>query len=198
MSGLAMRWMAGALGALVLMAAPACAEERLSVFLEPAPSAVSAKPLEQGSKPRSVSLARLGDSMKHGQYWAAVLWGKDCAVDNVTPWDSTKDGFAKDAVAERTFRDELTKLAFKVAGDPNNLFKDQEDDGAELQVGALVTDVSLWACGGLTFRERKLELDQANAIGAVQMSVEWQIYSPVESRVIAKVPTIVRQEYRDP
>ena len=135
--------------------------------------------------------------MKHGQAWAAVLWGKNCDLDNVSNWDSSKNGYSKDAVVERLFRDELTKLGFDVAGDPNNLFKDQEDDGAELQVGALITDVSLLACGGRTARERKMDLADTQALGSIQMAIEWQVYSPVESRVIAKIPTVVRVTFDD-
>lgn len=186
------------MGAVMLMAAPASAQELLPVLKEPGPPAVSVKALDLGAKPRSVSLARVSDSLKHGQNWAALLWGRMCDFDNVSTWDSSKDGFIKDPIVERTFRDELSKLGFSIAGDPNNLFKDQEDDGAELQVGALITDVSVWACGGVTARERKLELAQTNAVGGAQMSIEWQVYSPVESRVIAKIPTIVRLETPTP
>jgi hypothetical protein len=139
----------------MLMAAPASAQELLPVLKEPGPPAVSVKALDLGAKPRSVSLARVSDSLKHGQNWAALLWGRKCDFDNVSTWDSSKDGFIKDPIVERTFRDELSKLGFSIAGDPNNLFKDQEDDGAELQVGALITDVSVWACGGVTPRQTR-------------------------------------------
>jgi S1-C subfamily serine protease len=193
-----MRWIAGAVGAALLVAAPALAQEALPIMERPGPPPIVAKALDLGAKPRSVSLARLSDSLKHGQNWAILLWGRKCAFDNMSTWDSSKDSFTKDAIVERTFRDELSKLGFSVAGDPNNLFKDREDDGAELQVGALITDVSVWACGGIASRERKLELAQTYAMGGAQMSVEWQVYSPVESRVIAKIPTIVRIEPDDP
>lgn len=195
-----MRWFLGAMCALLaLSAGSAGAEETtLSVLRDPGPPAVERSPLPLGSKPRSVSLARVGDSMKHGQVWAVLSWGKSCPVDSQTAWDSSKDGYTKDPVVERMFRDELTALGFNVAGDPNNLFKGEEADGAELQVGALITDVSVLACGGFMPRERKLDLAQTHAIGSVQMSVEWQIYSPVESRVVAKVPTVVRLDYKDP
>ncbi len=194
-----MRRSAGLTGALMIMCAfPAAAQSRLSVLEETAPPVVSATPLPMGSKPRSVSLARVGDTMKHGQAWAIILWGRNCPLDSEAAWDTSEDGFRKDPVVERLFRDELTGLGFNVAGDPNNLFKDDEDDGAELQIGALVTDVSIMACGGLTARDRKLELANGPAVGVAQMSIEWQIYSPVESKVLAKVPTVVRLEFNDP
>lgn len=189
----------GAIGAaLVLWSAPAQARSDLSVLAETAPPAVTAAPLPMGAKPRSVSLARVGDTMKHGQPWALILWGRNCPVDSEAVWDTSQDGFKRDPVVERLFRDELTGLGFTVAGDPNNLFRDDEDDGAELQVGALITDVSIMACGGFTARDRKLELADVPALGSAQMSIEWQIYSPVESKVLAKVPTVVRVDYKEP
>lgn len=184
--------------ALVLWSAPAQARSDLSVLAETAPPAVTAAPLPMGAKPRSVSLARVGDTMKHGQPWALILWGRNCPVDSEAVWDTSQDGFKRDPVVERLFRDELTGLGFTVAGDPNNLFRDDEDDGAELQVGALITDVSIMACGGFTARDRKLELADVPALGIAQMSIEWQIYSPVESKVLAKVPTVVRVDYKEP
>lgn len=194
-----MRKNVGLIGALMMLCAfPAAAQSELSVLEEAAPPAVTAAPLPMGAKPRSVSLARVGDTMKHGQPWALILWGRNCPVDNEAVWDTSQDGFKKDPVVERLFRDELTGLGFNVAGDPNNLFKDDEDDGAELQIGALITDVSIMACGGLTARERKLELADVSAVGVVQMSIEWQIYSPVESKVLAKIPTVVRLDYKEP
>lgn len=192
-----MRWIAGAVGAVSLLWFGAAAAAELSVLEKQAPPAVATQPLPLGAKPRSVSLARVGDSMKHGQPWAALMWGKNCDFDNVSNWDSSKDSYSKDSVVERLFRDELTKLGFSVAGDPNNLFKDQEDDGAELQVGALITDVSLLACGGRTARERKLGLADTQALGSIQMAIEWQVYSPVESKVVAKIPTVVRIDFND-
>ncbi|WP_309642803.1 trypsin-like peptidase domain-containing protein [Phenylobacterium sp.] len=165
---------------------------------EIAPPEVRADPLPLGAKPRSLTLARVGDTMKHGQPWAMILWGRNCPIDNEVGWDAAQDGFKMDPVVERLFRDELAGLGFKVAGDPSNLFKDDEDNGADLQVGLLITDVSLFACGGFTSRDRKLELADVPAVGSVQMSVEWQIYSPVESKVLAKIPTTVRLEFKDP
>jgi serine protease Do len=183
---------------VMLWSATATAEEELSVARKPAPPEVVASPLPSGSRPRSVTLSRVGDSLKHGQLWAVLMWGKKCAYDSDGNWNSEKDGFQKDLPSERAFRDELTKLGFVVAGDPNNLFKDEEDDGAELQVGALVTDVSVAVCGGQGPREEKVALDQSHAYGQVQMAVEWQIYSPVESRVVAHIPTVVRLKFDNP
>ena len=60
--------------ALVLWSSAAQAGTDLSVLEETAPPAVTATPLPMGAKPRSVSLARVGDTMKHGQAWALILW----------------------------------------------------------------------------------------------------------------------------
>jgi serine protease Do len=182
---------------MMLWASGAQAADDLSVTSNPGPPAVAAKPLPLGAKPRSVSLARVGDSMKYGQFWAGIMWGKDCKWDTDVTWDTSKFSIGKTAVTERLFRDTLASLGFAVAGDPNNLFKDDSDDGAELQVGALVTDISLIVCGGFASGERKLSLNDAQAVGDGQMAVEWQIYSPIESRVVAKIPTVARVVYKD-
>ncbi len=170
----------------------------LAVFREPRPPEVAARPLPPGAKPRSVSLARVADSLREGQPWADIMWGKKCLLDNEAAWDSSQQGFTKDVASERDFHDELTGLGFNVAGDPNNLFRAEGDSGAELQIGALITDVSAMACGGFLPGEEKLDLDQSRSVGSIQMTVEWQGYSPVESKLLAKVPTTIRLDFKSP
>ena len=184
---------------LTLWATGAVAQQppELSVLEEKGPPEIVAKPLPQGSKPRSVSLAKVGDSLKHGRPWAMVLWGRKCGFDNLDTWDTSTQGYSKDPTVERLFRDELVALGYSVAGDPNNLFKGDEDDGADLQIGALVTDISILACGGMTSRGKNLDLETSTAVASAQMSVEWQVYSPVESRVLAKIPTVARVNIDD-
>lgn len=186
-----------ALVAVTMLWVPAAHAQKLSVFSEDPPPAVTAKPLAPGAKPRSVSLARVGDSMPQAQPWALILWGRHCPRDSLATWDIERDSYVKDPRLDRAFRDELTALGFNVAGDPTNLFV-EEDDGAELQVGALITNVSLMACAGFAPGERKLEFYEAAAVGSIQMAVEWQIFSPVDSRILAKVPTEVRVEIKEP
>lgn len=168
------------------------------VKIDPDAKPVAPAPLPAGAAPRSVSLARVGDSLRHGQKYLEIRWGSNCQPDSDLTWDSSKDGFTNDTASGRSFRDELSALGFKVAGDPNNLFKDQEDDGAELRIGALVTDLNLSVCGGLSGRDRRLPSEQVPYIGLGAMKVEWQIYSPVESKVLAKITTTGQSQVPNP
>jgi serine protease Do len=185
---------------MMAWAGAALAEDasKISVSQDPRPPQVTVAPLPVGSKARSLSLARVSDTMRQGQPWADIMWGRKCLFDNEAAWDSSEQGFSKQAAQERDFHDELVRLGFNVAGDPNDLFKEREDDGADLQVGALITDVSIMACGGWMPGEEKLDLDQARSVGSAQMTVEWQVYAPIESKVVAKIPTTVRLDFKAP
>lgn len=77
------------------------------------------------------------------------------------------------------FREELTKAKFPVVGDPSSLFEDPSELRAELIVAGLVTDMKTNVCVsvGSTYK------------GEAALTVEWQVFSRSERRVVHKVTT---------
>jgi S1-C subfamily serine protease len=78
-----------------------------------------------------------------------------------------------------TFREELTRAKYSVTGNPNDLFDDQADSAAELIIAAAITDIKLNAC----------VIPTGETKGEAAIAVEWQIYNPLERRVVHKVVT---------
>ena len=153
----------GAVAAVMLMGFGAARAEETRV-----PPPLKVPPLAEGKAVRTLALTKVGDSLKQGTPWLTVLWGSRCAPDSVAPWNVAEDAFEKNLAEERVFRDTLTGLGFKVAGDPNNLFKDANvsgEDGADLQVGALIKTLEIRTCSGLNRRDSKLSYEDSPGIG---------------------------------
>ncbi|MFN7264405.1 MAG: S1C family serine protease [Phenylobacterium sp.] len=194
-------WLAALIAALTLgLSGAAAASEppELSVFSKPPPAAVTDRPLEADRPSQTLGLARFSSSIRHGSPYALVLWGRTCAPDSLVTWDEANDAFEKTEVDDRIFHETLTRLGFRVAGDPTDLFRDAEAPAGDLQVGALITDYSFSACGGFRPGEQKLDLETAIGTGVGQMTVEWQIHVPALSRTIARIRTTVRVETATP
>ena len=194
-------WLAALIAALTLgLSGAAAASEppELSVFSKPPPAAVTDRPLEADRPSQTLGLARFSSSIRHGSPYALVLWGRKCAPDSLVTWDEANDAFEKTEVDDRIFHETLTRLGFRVAGDPTDLFRDAEAPAGDLQVGALITDYSFSACGGFRPGEQKLDLETAIGTGVGQMTVEWQIHVPALSRTIARIRTTVRVETATP
>lgn len=102
------------------------------------------------------------------------------STGDVTLWVEANNKIDGIETFDRIFRDQLKGQGFRTAGDPTNLFEDQAS--ADLQVGALVTDLKIKICNYVT-------LVNATFQGAAVMDVEWQIYSVSQAKVLARIKT---------
>jgi serine protease Do len=162
-----------------------CAASAQAEIVVPPPMIVP--PLPAGTPVRSVALVRLADDMKDGEPWAELAQGALCAGRYTKYWNSAAFSLKKGPVEERAFKEELTQAGFKVAGDVSNLFEGNGSEGAQLQVGALVKSVKFDMCSKHNWAFLGPGENVEKGKGA--MSIEWQIYSPLESRMIARIPT---------
>jgi hypothetical protein len=73
-------WTSAVCAAMMAWAGAALAEDasKISVSQDPRPPQVTVAPLPVGSKARSLSLARVSDTMRQGQPWADI-----CGAENV-------------------------------------------------------------------------------------------------------------------
>lgn len=142
--------------------------------------AASAQPIDFGTTSRSVNLARIVFDIPPGQILGDWRGGLFCV-----PWSKLKwrEGRmqADDNIFPDTFRRELRAAGFESGSD--NLFDNTADSAGEFTVGARVKGMTATICNGeseyVSFREK----------GSMSFTIEWQIYSKLERKVVATVPT---------
>lgn len=138
--------------------------------------------LPPGSAAQSVHLQQVKIRMAPGLPWATYAFGPFCLGQQTVRWEgASREELPLDEYDE-VFARELKSLAFQVVGDPDDMFA--ENSGSDLVVGAQVTNVSVYVCEG-----RNDFLREARADGWAVMEVEWQVYSPLEKVVVAKIKT---------
>lgn len=128
---------------------------------------------------RSAELVRLVFQVPDGETWATVAAINSIGDDKIA-WQS---GLASGSTptAAKLFAEELQRAGFKTPS-TTSLFGDAE--GADFKVGALVTHLR-----GKYRRALGLIVSDDQVRGSVSMSVEWQIYSPLERKVVATIRT---------
>ena len=173
--------------ALALVLGGPCLADNLE-FVVPAPAQVA--PLETGAHVTPVSLTRMAANLPRGKEWAELfdyhqLW-KTCRPVQLVTWDP-KLNRIDDPDLHRAFRRELVADGFKVTDDEDDLFAEAVAS-ADLEVGALITDLRVKTCGSMILRRGKLVyLDKQK--GTAVMDVEWQIYSAAEAKTVARIHT---------
>jgi serine protease Do len=161
--------------AIALGASEPCAAGSFQLDVPP-PAAVT--PLDTAVAVAPVSFARIAANLPDGKVFAKFLAPIPCLAPAIARadelhWRSTMNRFS-DPDFERIFRAELGNAGFKVTGDPTDLFRSGEET-SDLQVGALITDFQVRGC----YR------GPSSAIA----EVEWQIYSTVADKIVARIPT---------
>ena len=172
----------GVLIAALVVAGPCWA---VDVILPPA---VSPSPLPPGAKAKPVSLTRIAANIAPGTPWAdeAILSGPvpmPCGLDRgvqVSLWKEANNTIQLTDTWERVFRQELTAAGFTASGDPTNLFEQRQS--SDLQLGALITDLRLRSCFQSSMVGQTLS-------GTAVMTVEWQIFSVTQGKVVARIST---------
>jgi S1-C subfamily serine protease len=178
--------MRAVLGFMVtLMLAGPCKAATVEVVVPPP---VSPAPLPVGVKPRPISLTRIAANIPPGTPWAdeALVGGPvplPCGLDRgvqVSLWKEADNRIESIETWDRVLRQELTLAGFRAGGDPTNLFEQQQT--SDLQLGALITDLRLRSC-----LQSSIAGDTLG--GSTVMSVEWQVFSVAEGRVLARIST---------
>ena len=124
----------------------------------------------------AISVTRVTSSIPDGTPWMTAAEGPLCfpAVD--LKWNESQTrinirGF------EKPIRDELKKEGFRIAKDPESPFPD--DISPDLLIGARVTNIHSKFCIPVP----------PYATGSAMITVDWQIYSPRERKVVFSFQT---------
>ncbi len=129
----------------------------------------------------SIGLARMGADLHVGQVYGEIQNGLLCLKQRDLHWEENLNHFNDPSFAG-LFNDAMMAAGLHSAGQKRDLF-DTKLENPDLQVGALVTGLNMKACT-MSY--------SANGLigkGDVSMDVEWQIYSVMESKIIARIST---------
>lgn len=175
---------------LAWAAAGACQAQAIVVDV---PAAVVVAPLPTEAKPKAVSLTRIAANIAPGTMWLDEQMSPYYMVPCVgggdkTAWKESNNKISNLETFDRVFREELSKANFRTGGDSTNLFEEQQT--ADLQVGALLTDIRMRTC-------RFVSLVNSSYSGKISMDVEWQIYSVSQGRILGRIKTHGGIEQKD-
>lgn len=159
-------------------ALPAYAAGGLGQFV--VPPNVSPQALPLGAPVRAVKLARVVVQLSDGQPWASVRVAY--LPDPPLVWRSGKSDLNPGSFS-RVLDDEFRTTGFRLESETADLF--ESGSAADFQIAALIDDMKgrfCFGCGILT--------KNSASSGAVLMNVEWQVYSVLERRVVARIRTM--------
>jgi len=114
-----------------------------------------------------------------------------CDVVETLAWSAKSAEVFDDLDLERTFRTAMTQAGLAVSGDTDNLFE-TDQKSADLQIGALITNVDAVFCAKTPFIS--LSTARVSIAGTASMEIEWQVYSSLQGRILARIPTRGRVE----
>jgi serine protease Do len=153
-------------------------------------SGAAAQTSPSGTAPQ-ISFAKMAGRIPAGTPWAHLQYNDmpfPCRDVRVLTWDSKSNEMFLDPDLERIFRAEIATAGMAVSGDPTNLFE-QDRKSSDIQVGALVTALEATFCAKKSLKDAVLENDRLTISGSARMTIEWQVYSALQGKVIARVPT---------
>lgn len=156
------------------------AAERVGAFTLPPPAPMQV--LAPGEARRAVKLARVVIQLPDGQQWASVRYSELFLSAPPLVWNAGKSELEPGSFA-RVLSDEFRDSGFRLETDTADLFG--TGSAADLQIGALISDMKGRFCVGCgLLKSYSLES------GAVLMTVEWQVYSSLDRKIVARIQTV--------
>jgi hypothetical protein len=132
-------------------------------------------------KPK-LSVARITADLQEGQKWGRAARYVGCYAQSEDLRWGVGVGRLNVRALEQPAREELKREGFVVAKDPTNPFAG--DDSSDLALGGTITSLASEFCYDSVL------LGNRNGItGSTRVGIDWQVYSSIERKVIAKVHT---------
>ena len=146
------------------------------------PPPITVQELPPGTEVRPLSFTRMVAKLNRGQAWGNIQVGLLCLPGGSLTWKGGRMDI-KIEDFDDVLRDEMSKAGFKVEGDPNNLFE-QPTSTSEYAIAGSITNIQAKFCAPMA------GFGDFNSVkGSALIDMDWQIYSRLEKRVIAKVRT---------
>jgi S1-C subfamily serine protease len=146
------------------------------------PPPVVATPIGAGVTTQSVGFAKAVFDLPPGQPYGELQVGILCLPRTTLYWNS--DRFSAAGSLSVLFAQEMKAAGVKVAGDPDDLFV-TSGGSAQYLVAADIKGLSASYCYQLSDLH-----DVSDAKGGAIMDVEWQVYSTLERRTVARIRTV--------
>lgn len=165
---------------LALVAGGVAQAQRVGSFTLPPPAPMQMLP--PGEAKHTVKLARVVIQLPDGQQWASIRYGNFFLPGPALVWNAGKSELEPGSFA-RVLSDEFRNSGFKLETETADLFG--TGSAADLQVGVLISDMQgrfCVGCGPLN--------SYSSESGAVLMNVEWQVYSSLDRKIVARIQTI--------
>lgn len=139
--------------------------------------------IKMGEKAESVQLKKVAIKIKRGKVIGGLSTGIICVKQGDLNWKGGRVNLSSDDFTE-VFRDELENAGYTVVGNPDSLFEDPSDYKARYLIGGLINDLEANICypmaGFGNFNNSK---------GNAYVKVNWQIYSPLQRKIVYSVDT---------
>lgn len=171
-----------------------------AVFSMALGASATAQPAAPAGAVRPITFAKVAARIPAGTVWAHLQASEapfGCRDLRVLAWQDHNSADLKSSDFEQVFREKVSAAGFKVAGDPTNLFE-EDQKSTDLQVGALVTGLDAKFCSTQTFKDSLFGSDRFVVMGSASMRIEWQVYSTTQARIVARIPTSAAYEMKKP
>ena len=156
----------------------ACVTTGTPVLIASAPVATP-RAIPAGAEAKPIQFRRIVVRLNRGTRIGTISGGYLCIPHGDLTWKSGGRVIINDDEFTDVFREELGKANYPVVGDPKALFEDASEWRAELLVAGLVTELQLNVCMP----------PGDSAKGEAGITVEWQIFSRLDRKVVHKVTT---------
>jgi S1-C subfamily serine protease len=135
----------------------------------------------------TLSVARITSSIPEGHKWGQAETGSifGCGVHRIDLNWGVGAGRMNVRAFEEPTRQALKRSGFAIAGDATDPFA--EKSGGDLAVGGTITAISSDFCFPISRPDRPQDTNHVS--GSTSLDIDWQVYSSVERRVVAKVHT---------
>lgn len=133
----------------------------------------------EGDKP-TLAVARVTASIEEGSTWGEVKYGFGCTTMREKLTWGNGAGKLNVRGFEAPARTELKRQDFPVAGDSADPFATEKT--ADLAIGATITALHGTYCAGQHWSRFAWD-------GSATVEIDWQLYSKIERRALAKVHT---------
>lgn len=143
------------------------------------PAHLKAAPVSSGGGVRPLVFSRLAVHIPQGRAYAKVEQGAFCTAAPDKTWSgSTATGRPPAPFASIFSREAAIAGVAMIAEDNSNLFEAASTAAGEYEIGAAITDLQEEFC-----------VQGSAAKGAVRIGVEWQVYSRLQGKVVARFNT---------
>ncbi|MBB6123469.1 S1-C subfamily serine protease [Sphingobium subterraneum] len=156
------------------------------------PTPVSVIALPAGTPTRSIQLSRVVSDLRRGDPFGKLKMGLMCVGAHSLKWN-TRRGDVSVEDFDHVFRDELKSLGYDVVSASRDLFDSGDEVQADFLVGGTIKSLVVDACwphSGFG--------DRMSTKGSALMEVEWQIYDPIQRKVMDRFTTRTGSVVRKP